>query len=255
MIKEFLEDTMENINNFAKEIDNKLNISGTLENLKEKQNEFLESSLGKAINGGVDIALKVVLPDFIEDEVIAVKDSLVKDGFGAAVNTAIEEAVNIGKSLTGIVTGTFENIGQVKKAVDKGGLIDSVSELLNKGIDWAKENDYISKDTAKAIKNGKNEVVNILGKEVGKTLENQIESIEKIEKYIDKWQKYYNEQNFSNMDYQYKHMESLLKEVMPLENILKKAREVENLHELIKNNGKNFNLTEEQKELAGMLVN
>ena len=42
---------------------------------------------------------------------------------------------------------------------------------------------------------------------------------------------------------------------MRLESILKKARTVENLHELIKNNGKNFELNSNEKELAEMLAN
>ena len=40
----------------------------------------------------------------------------------------------------------------------------------------------------------------------------------------------------------------------PLENTLKEARIIENLHLLIKNNGQDFNLTNEQLELAKMLT-
>ncbi len=53
------------------------------------------------------------------------------------------------------------------------------------------------------------------------------------------WNQYYNEQNFVNMEYQYNKIEEYLKEVFPLEDVLKRARTVENLHELIKNNGRN----------------
>ena len=86
------------------------------------------------------------------------------------------------------------------------------------------------------------------------TLDNQVEAIEKLDKYITKWNKYYNEQNFVNMEYQYSKIEEYLKEVIPLEDVLKRARAVENLHELIKNNGRNFDLTQEEKELATMLA-
>ena len=44
-----------------------------------------------------------------------------------------------------------------------------------------------------------------------------------------------------------------LKELLPIENTLKEARVIENLHTLIKNNGQDFNLTKEQLELANML--
>lgn len=89
---------------------------------------------------------------------------------------------------------------------------------------------------------------------VDNTLDNQVEAIEKLDKYITKWNKYYNEQNFVNMEYQYSKIEEYLKEVIPLEDVLKRARTVENLHELIKNNGRNFDLTQEEKELATMLA-
>ena len=89
---------------------------------------------------------------------------------------------------------------------------------------------------------------------VDNSLDNQVEAIEKLDKYITKWNKYYNEQNFVKMEYQYTKIEEYLKEVIPLEDVLKRARTVENLHELIKNNGRNFDLTQEEKELATMLA-
>ena len=89
---------------------------------------------------------------------------------------------------------------------------------------------------------------------VDNTLDNQVDAIEKLDKYITKWNQYYNEQNFVNMEYQYNKIEEYLKEVIPLEDVLKRARTVENLHELIKNNGRNFDLTQEEKELATILA-
>mgnify|MGYP003506551696 CR=1 FL=1 len=52
----------------------------------------------------------------------------------------------------------------------------------------------------------------------------------------------------------YRKIQEYLQEVVPLEEVLEKARKVENLHELIKNNGKNFDLSDEQKELAEMFT-
>ena len=81
-----------------------------------------------------------------------------------------------------------------------------------------------------------------------------MESIEKIDKYISKWNEYYDKQDFTNMEKQYKKIEKELQNVMPLENVLTKARVLENLHNLIKKNGKNFNLSNEELELANILV-
>ena len=121
-------------------------------------------------------------------------------------------------------------------------------------IKWMKEKGYVKKETANAIKKGKDKIIKIVDKNVGEELDNQIESIEKINGYIEKWEKYYEEKNFSSMEYQYKKIQENLKKVVPLEDTLIKARKVENLHELIKSKGKDFNLSEEEKELAKMLV-
>ena len=222
-------------------------------NLEKEQNCFLKTNLGQAINGGIDIALKAILPNFVEDEIIKIKNSLITEGFSAAVDTAIEETTNLGKSMLGIITGTFDNISQINKAVEKGGLIDTISDLLNTGIDWAKKKGYISKEIASILKKGKNSIMNTIENNISENLDKQVEAVEKINNYIDKWQKYYEEKNFTNMEYQYNKIQKYIQEVIPLEETLKKARIVENLHELIKNNGKDFNITNEEKELAEML--
>lgn len=251
MFEQFFEKGETKLQNYLQEnnLTNEQYLETAKETIEKKQNKFLETNLGKAIDAGTNIALKAILPNFIEDEVISVKDALITEGFSAAVDTAIDEAVNLGKSLTGIVTGTFENISQVKKAIEKGGLIDTISDLLDTGINWAKKKGYISKDIATAVKKGKNTLLNTIEDNIDNSLENQVEAIDKINGYIEKWQKYYNEQNFTNMEYQY----NKIQEVMPIEEILTKARTVENLHELIKNNGKDFNISQEQKELAEIL--
>ena len=56
------------------------------------------------------------------------------------------------------------------------------------------------------------------------------------------------------MDKQFKKIEKELEKILPLENIITKARQLENIHNLIKNNGKNFNLSQEELELANKLV-
>lgn len=136
---------------------NNLYLSNNIEQekLEKEQNSFLQTNLGRAINGGIDLGLRVLLPNFIEDEVISIKDSLITEGFSAAISTAIEEATNLGKSAMGLITGTFENISQVNKAIKKGGLIDTISDILDTGISWAQRHGYIEKGTAKTIKKRK----------------------------------------------------------------------------------------------------
>lgn len=55
------------------------------------------------------------------------------------------------------------------------------------------------------------------------------------------------------MEKQYKNLQKELKKIIPLENTIKEARNIENLHTLIKNKGGKFNLTNEEIELAKKL--
>lgn len=238
------------------EINNNINLknSKVQDVTYENQKSFLETNLGQVINGGIDLGLKALLPDIIEDEVIEIKDSIITDGFSAGIKTAINNVVDMGKGILGIFTGKFENMSQVKSVIEKGGLIDSISDVLDWGINKAKENDLIEKSTANLIKKGKNTILNTVNNNIENNLTSQIESVEKVDKYIEKWNEYYKNQDFTNMEKQYNKLENELEKIMPLENTITKARVVENLHNLIKNNGKNFNLSKEELELANKLI-
>lgn len=238
------------------EINNNINLENNNSNnvTYEEQKSFLETNLGQIINGGIDLGLRIILPDVIEDDVIEIKDSIITDGFKEGVKTAIDNAVDLGKSFLGIFTGKFENISQIKEAVKKGGLIDSISDVLDWGIKKAKENKLIKSSTATLIKKGKNKILNNISDNIENNLDSQVESVEKIDKYITKWNEYYNEQDFTNMQKQYTKIEKELEKITPLESTINKARVVENLHNLIKNNGKNFNLSQEELELANKLI-
>ena len=82
-------------------IENEINQKNEINNeqiTEKEQNSFLQTTLGKTINGAIDIGLRWVLPDLIEDEVIDIKDSLIKGGLKEGINTAINSAINLGKS-------------------------------------------------------------------------------------------------------------------------------------------------------------
>ncbi len=85
--------------NNALAITNDINLENNNNVTYEKQKSFLESNLGQVINGGIDLGLRAVLPNIIEDEVIEIKDSIVTDGFSAGIKTAIDNVVDMGKSV------------------------------------------------------------------------------------------------------------------------------------------------------------
>ena len=179
---------------------------------------------------------------------------MITDGFYAGVKTAIDNVVDMGKGVLGIFTGKFDNLSQVKSVIKDGGLIDSISDVLDWGINKAQKNGLIDKKTANLIDKGKDAILNKVNNGIENNLTSQMESVEKIDKYISNWSKYYENKDLKNMDKQYKKIEKELENIMPLENVITKARQLENVHQLIKNKGGDFNLTQEELELANKLI-
>ena len=64
---------------------------------------------------------------------------------------------------------------------------------------------------------------------------------------------YYQNRDFEGLQREYEKIRDKIKEVAPIEKTINSAREVQNLHKLIKNNGQNFNLTQDQLELVKVL--
>ena len=227
-----------------------------LENQLEKENEqksFLETTLGKTINAGLDIGIRALLPDFIDEQIINLKDNLFEYGFKDGIKKTIDDALDLGKSALGIVTGNFENINQMQKAVETGGIIDGVSTLLDTVIDKVKNAGLINVNVANTIKQGKDIILNNVESNIEKTFTEQLTSVENTNNYINNWKEYLKNKDFNGMEIEYAKLENELKNLVPLENTINEARTIENLHNLIKNNGQDFNLTKEQLELAEKL--
>lgn len=215
-----------------------------------EKNNFLNSVLGRTINTAIDFGLRAILPDLIENQVIDIKNALLQNGLKSGIDTAVNSAINLGKSAVGIVTGNFENMEQVKMAVRTGGIVDTVSNVLDKAINTTYRRGYIDKTVTSIIKNGKNVLLNNITNNIKSELDQQTNSVEKLEKYVNNWKGYYNNKDFEGMTKEYNKIKTQINKVIPLENILKETRKVETLHELIKNNGQNFNITEAEKNIV-----
>ena len=86
-------------------------LSNTLTNntsLSNQQNSFLQSNLWKTINSGLDVGIRALLPDFLEDAVIGIKDALVNNGLQGGIQKAIDLAKDVTGS--GIITGAYKTI-------------------------------------------------------------------------------------------------------------------------------------------------
>ena len=237
------------------ELENNISLTNgvTEENLAQEQNNFLESTLGKVINSALDVGIRMILPDFIEDGVVEVKDALLKGGFKEGVDTAINNAVDLGKSIVGIFTGNFDSISQARDAVKSGGIIDGISGVLDTVLDKTSSTGLISNNVASIISSGKDAILNSVSNKIEDNFTNQLEQVENLSTYENSWKNSFDNKDFDGMQKEYEKIQETLKEIMPLESTIKEARIIENLHTLIKNNNKVFNLTNQQKELTNLL--
>lgn len=229
------------------EIDNNINIG-------ENKNNFFNNIIGKTINHAIDIGLRSLLPDLIENQIIDIKNSLLENGLKSGIDTAINSTIDFGKSAAGIVTGNFENISQVKTAIGDGGIIDTISDLLDKVINKSYEKGYINKTVFSIIKNGKNVLLDNITNNIKSELDEQSNSVEKLEKYLKNWEEQYKKKDFEKMEEEYSKIEKESEKIIPLENVVKQTQRVKVLHKLIKNNGQNFNITEDEERLANNLA-
>ena len=237
------------------QLDNEINLNQNSNEIvtEKEQNNFLNSTLGKVVDSAIDVGLRMVLPDFAEDGAIAVKDALLQGGLKEGIDTAINGAISLGKSVLGIFTGKFDDISQARNAIKSGGIIDGISDVLDKVINKTSSSGIIDKNIANLISNGKDAILDSVTNKIEDEFTKQIDSAEKLAKYETNWKEYFENKDFEGMQREYDKIRERLKELLPIENTLKEARVIENLHTLIKNNGQDFNLTKEQLELANML--
>ena len=219
----------------------------------ENQNKFLQTTLGKTINTAIDIGLRGVMPDMIENQIIDIKNILLTCGLKEGIDRAIKSAIDFGKSALGIVTGKFENLSQVHTAVKKGGIIDSISDVLDNVVSSPSKNKLINKGTARFIKKGKNAILDTVSANIEDKFLEDVNSLEKVSKYISNWKNCYNLKDFEGMEREYNKLKKQLTTVIALEGTISEAKKIENLHNLIKNKGENYELSEEEKKLIEIL--
>ena len=220
----------------------------------ENQTKFIETTLGKTINFGLDIGLRALLPDYIEQQVIDIKNTLMQEGFSNGIKKVISSAIDFGKSAVGIITGNFENISQVQTAIKNGGIIDSVSGIVDSVLNRINKTGKLPYNITNTIRKGKNVILNSITNKIEEEFTNQLDAAEKLQKYENNWKQYFNNKDFIGMQREYEKIREKLKILIPMENTLKQARTIENLHTLIKNNGQDFNLSKEELELVNLLA-
>ena len=152
---------------------NDLELENNIENVNN-QKSFLETTLGKTINTAIDIGIRALLPDFIDEQVINIKDNLFNHGLKEGISKTVDDAIDLGKSAIGIITGNFENINQMQEAVKTGGVIDGISNVLDLVVNKVEKQGIINNNVANTIKQGKNIILNNIESNIEKTFTDQI---------------------------------------------------------------------------------
>lgn len=215
-------------------------------NLEKEQKNFFDTTLGKVIDTGLDIGLRAILPDLIEDQVINIKNALIDNGINDGIHTAVDSIIDFGKSFSGIFTGKFDNIEQVETAIGQGGIIDTTSDLLDKAIIKIYQKGIIGSQIKNLITKGKDLILSNVSSNLKNEINLQEKSFSDIEENISNFNNFYNNKDFEGMTKEYNKIQSELKKLIPLENVLNETKRIDILYNLIKNNGHNFNLNENE---------
>lgn len=218
-----------------------------------QQNEFFNTMIGGVVNNAIDIGLRSILPNLIEDQIIDIKNEILENGVKEGIETAINSIKDFAKSTIGLTTGKFDNMTQVELAIKNGGIADTISDLLDTALDKTYQLGYTDKTVTSLIRNGKNIILNNLTNNIKNEINYQSNSLEKMDRYINNWKNYYENKDFEGMTKEMTKIKNQLKNIIPLENTIKEARKAETIHNLIKNNGQNFEITQLESELIEKL--
>ena len=67
-------------------------------NIEQEQKSFLETAIGQVISKSLDIGLKILLPDFIDEQVINLKNNLFENGIKDGIRKTLDDTIELGKS-------------------------------------------------------------------------------------------------------------------------------------------------------------
>ena len=164
-----------------------------------KQTKDVKIDIGNLVDNALEIGLRTILPDFIEDDVIDIKNKFIEAGFTEGIKEANEKVKDIFKSIQGIFTGKFESIDQVKRLIETDGILDAASDLIDKILKTMLSKKKINKSTYNLIKTGKKEILNSLESELENYYKIDTYSLEKIQEYCQEWKENYTKKNYQEM--------------------------------------------------------
>ena len=204
--------------------------------ISKNQNDFIGNMFKNAINFGIDLGLKSLLPDLIEDQVIDIKNSILEGGFKEGVNTLMKKVNEFKNSITGIFTGNFNNIQEINTATKQGGIIKTVSKGLSKGIDAGVKSGIIPKSIGGILKAGKTTMLNEFSNSLESQMRKEIQKFDILNDLNKKWYDALDQRDFDKMTKYTEKISVLSKDLVKFSNIINETKKIEELHNFIKEN-------------------
>ena len=219
-----------------KNLNNQLTNDMKNNEISKNQNDFIGNMFKNAINFGVDLGLKSLLPDLIEDQVIDIKNSILEGGFKEGVNTLMKKVNEFKNSITGIFTGNFNNIQEINTATKQGGIIKTVSKGLSKGIDAGVKSGIIPKSIGGILKAGKTTMLNEFSNSLESQMRKEIQKFDTLNDLNKKWYDALDQRDFDKMTKYTEKISALSKDLVKFSNIINETKKIEELHNFIKEN-------------------
>lgn len=219
-----------------KNLNNQLTNDIKTNEISKNQNNFIGNMFKNAINFGVDLGLKSLLPDLIEDQVIDIKNSILEGGFKEGVNTLMKKVNEFKNSINGIFTGNFNNIQEINTATKQGGIIKTVSKGLSKGIDAGVKSGIIPKSIGGILKAGKTTMLNEFSNSLESQMRKEIQKFDTLNDLNKKWYDALDQRDFDKMTKYTEKISALSKDLVKFSNIINETKKIEELHNFIKEN-------------------
>lgn len=226
--------------------------NGVQKDLEKERNNFFDTTFGKIVDSSLNIAISAVFPNIIDDQIINIKDAIIDGGFKEGLNEIKNTGKNYKEAIEGLITGEFKSIEQMRTLVKDGGILDIVSFCIDKGLNYIESKNIVGKEITNLIKSGKNALINQVSTNIEKQYTGQLAHAEKLSNSCDNWKNAYENKDLESMNKYYKQINNQRKGIVQIENIIKRAEEIKNIHSLVTSKG-SFELSEEEVELANKI--
>ena len=217
-----------------------------------KKDINIDLKLPEMLDNALDIGLRAILPDFIEEDVIEIKNAFIQEGFIAGIEQIVKKIEDIINSIKSLFKGEF--VDQIKKLVQKNGILSAGSSLIDTISKQLLDKKIISKKIYNMIKTGKNEILKALESELLKYYKEDENSLEKLKEDCQEWKENYTNKDYSKMKETMNKISKKIEQNKLIENIIKEARNIEKIEKYIEKSGSIENLSDNQKKFIENLT-